>query len=140
MSYKLRIGFERKKNLFHDEFTNIQLFGSTRTGRRNFQRYVCLAVRVVNRTGDMHLEDPSPKLDNTSHDADGTMIFSKRMCFVQILHIQHTTHKLLFYEASDKPKNVRKPPSSVDLRVVMYKMHLTFPKQTSFIEFLQASK
>jgi hypothetical protein len=39
MSYKLRIRFERKKISFTMEFTNIELFGSTRTGKRNFQRY-----------------------------------------------------------------------------------------------------
>ena len=86
------------------EFINIELFGSTRTGKRNFQRhagvrfvYACFAVRAGNRAGVKYLEEPSP-LDNTSDDADGTRIFSKWVRSVQILHIQHTTHELLFYE------------------------------------------
>jgi len=84
MSYKLRIGFESKKKIgFTMEFINIELFGSTRTGKRNFQRhagvrfvYACFAVRAGNRAGVKYLEEPSP-LDNTSDDADGTRIFSK---------------------------------------------------------------
>jgi hypothetical protein len=39
--------------------------------------YDCLAVGAGNRTGVEHLEEPSPKLDNTSDVADGTMKFSK---------------------------------------------------------------
>ena len=38
MSYKLRIGFEHTKIEFKMEFTNTELFGSTRTGKHRFEK------------------------------------------------------------------------------------------------------
>jgi hypothetical protein len=53
MSYKLPIGFENKKIGFTMEFINIELFGSTRTGTRNFHRHAggafCLGLSCCPR-------------------------------------------------------------------------------------------
>lgn len=145
MSYKLHIRFESKKIGFTMEF--VELFGSTRAGKCNFQRHAEGAFRLRLSC--------CPRWKSNGCQASwratakvGQHVWWRRchydileMRFAQMLHIQHMNYYFTnmynlfttFTQTSDKPKNVREPPSGTDL--VMNKMQIRSPNNVLLIEF-----
>ena len=131
------------------EFINMEIFGSKRTGKHKFQRYAEGVFRLRLSC--------CPRWKSSGCQASwkattevGQHVWWRRWHYILQMSVvcANTTHNTphmsyyftntrnlftTFTQTSDKPKNLREPPSGATL--VMNKMQIRSPKCMFFIEF-----